>query len=154
MESDPIGLDGGLNTFGYVEANPLNYIDPFGLSSLTACANPANAAACAAAGIIPEGSSGAGAAAAVNATGIAIGVGVSPPLEMSRGKQKGRNWATENAKVEAQTKKIDPCDVIADWLEDAKKNGDIKQVQDLIQAEKFLDCRNRPKRKEKHRCSP
>jgi RHS repeat-associated protein len=27
IESDPIGLDGGLNTFGYVLSNPLKYID-------------------------------------------------------------------------------------------------------------------------------
>ena len=32
LESDPIGLNGGMNTFGYVNGNPLIYIDKYGLS--------------------------------------------------------------------------------------------------------------------------
>ena len=32
MEADPIGLEGGLNIYGYANQNPMSYVDPLGLS--------------------------------------------------------------------------------------------------------------------------
>lgn len=86
-QSDPIGLQGGLSTFGYALQNPLLYSDPLGLSSVGACALPANIVACQAAGIGLRGNAGNGvvqgaagvAGAAAAAAGLKVGLDSGDP---------------------------------------------------------------------------
>jgi RHS repeat-associated protein len=40
IESDPIGLEGGLNTYAYVGGSPVNWIDPLGLCFSGSCHLP------------------------------------------------------------------------------------------------------------------
>lgn len=35
LQTDPIGVNGGVNTYSYVQSNPVNLIDPFGLKDCT-----------------------------------------------------------------------------------------------------------------------
>lgn len=37
VESDPVGLIAGVNTYGYDDGNPVSLVDPFGLRPLTDC---------------------------------------------------------------------------------------------------------------------
>ena len=65
-QTDPIGLAGGLNAYGFANGDPVNFSDPFGL-----CVDPVSGIACAVG--LYQG------AAALVAGGVALVVGAYAP---------------------------------------------------------------------------
>jgi RHS repeat-associated protein len=81
IQSDPIGLEGGLNTYLYANANPLRYVDQYGLQSgAEAILLPGlgGGGAAAGSGAAAGGAAGAGAAAGAGTAALgALGVGAA-----------------------------------------------------------------------------
>jgi RHS repeat-associated protein len=61
MQTDPIGFGGGMNLYGYVGADPVNFADPLGLDS--ACSGTADITVCGHRNVTPGGFAGGGSVA-------------------------------------------------------------------------------------------
>lgn len=66
---------------------------------------------------------------------------------MTRYREKGQNEIATTARREAMRTGRDVCAVLRKMLVDAKAAGDSASVRKIIQAQKFLGCRNRRKRR-------
>ncbi len=66
-------------------------------------------------------------------------------IYFSKAYQKNENYITLQAKTEAQATGKDPCDILDEWLIEAKNAGDRQTIQDIQPAQKFLGCRNKQK---------
>ncbi|MBE1161801.1 DUF6531 domain-containing protein [Dyella acidiphila] len=104
IESDLKGLFGGqISTYAYGNNSPLSYVDPSGLQSTVLCANPVNAAACAAAGMSPATGGGVSATAIGGAAAAAAAGSLSSDSKTC----PDDDCAALIAKIEAQVKGLE-----------------------------------------------
>jgi hypothetical protein len=61
---------------------------------------------------------------------------------MTKSKERGENEISREAKQEAARTNRHVCDVLAAMLAVAKQAGDVTRQRKIIQAQKFLRCRN------------
>ncbi len=75
---------------------------------------------------------------------IVIGVVTGIGIFLSQSRQKGENEITRAVREEARKNDKDPCDILDGLLQACTDNATKRKIQ---QAQKFLGCRNRRKRR-------
>ena len=105
MQSDPIGLQGGVNTYGYALQNPLRYTDPFGLVSWECTSlSMGGSAGFVGAGIIryrceSECVNGSKTIAQIEVSYAGVDIGIGAGMVESRGKEINDNNSLPNPDV-------------------------------------------------------
>jgi len=155
ISNDPIGIDGGLNTFLYADANPVMYADPTGEEPLTltltgtavlptlgqlCLANPATCLI---------GGSAAGLLAGYHGLGAIPGIqeacdawvkndGFTGILEMAKGGKK--NIQNEYTRLMQNIKNPDPCKELQKMYNQEKDSAERLKIKTAM---KYFNCDNR-----------
>jgi hypothetical protein len=66
---------------------------------------------------------------------------------MTKAQEGGENEVSRAAKQEATRSGRNVCDILAEWLGEAKAASDRERERKIVQAQKFLKCRNVRKRR-------
>ena len=68
---------------------------------------------------------------------------------MTRSREKGENEITREVRKRCKVSREDPCEVLAEMLEEAKQANDSERIAKIKEAQKFMGCRNVRKRESK-----
>ncbi len=81
-----------------------------------------------------------------------FGDSMALPENVTASKDQGRNYITQQARVEAKSRGMSLCEYYK-WLkEQPGYKGNAQKIKDIEKAEKFDGCRNKQKRRDIYNC--